>query len=409
LKNTRLRNALALGTSFSALFLLVNCEVPQRDYSVLNIGGTTSSGPDDFLQADAGSSDAGVSGPVGPVPLPPVPCSEDAGVSNTNVHDAGSADAGSADASTADASASASSAAGNGSRSLCECVEGFYKAVDADGDGEGTSACSIAPGLDCDDADPAITHNGCGGCTALPAELGADCQDCGTYVCDGTDALACASKPGPVEDPDCRCQDGLLVARDTDQDGQGTRLCEANPGIDCNDGDETFLANECGGCEPLPGVVGGACNECGVYTCNGAAMVCAPPTGAGSQHCLNTTTRQTCVGTGFWSNDFACPNVCYQGNCETCTPGTFRCQGPYSGSYLLQVCITDASIGSSSYGIGWGSYLSCTAAQGCNATTGACTGYLLLPRDDDFEVAPSLRGGLPWHELLNTASDSDYG
>jgi hypothetical protein len=393
LKNARLRNSIALGTSFTALFLLVNCEVAERDYSVLNIGGSTGREPHDFLRADAGSTDAGVSGPVGPEPPRPVPCREDAGVSDAIVDDAGGAGAGAADA---------------GIKSPCACVDGFYKAVDADADGDGSRLCTIAPGLDCDDADPSVTHNSCGGCSALPNAVGDDCLECGAYVCGGPDTLACASKPGPVEDPDCRCQDALLVARDTDQDGQGTRLCESNPGIDCNDGDETFVTNECGGCEPLPGAVGAPCNECGVYGCNGAAMVCGPPTGAGAQGCLNTTTRQTCVGTGFWSNDFACPNVCYQGNCETCIPGTFQCV-PFNGSNLLQQCITDASLASSSYGIGWASYASCSAAQTCNANTGQCTGYLLLPRDQDFDVVPVQRGGLPWHELLNTASDSDYG
>jgi hypothetical protein len=37
-------------------------------------------------------------------------------------------------------------------------------------------------------------------------------------------------------------------------------------------------------------------------------------------------------------------------------------------------------------------------------------GYLLLPRDQTFDVLPLLeRGGPRWHDVLNTASDSDYG
>jgi hypothetical protein len=32
-----------------------------------------------------------------------------------------------------------------------------------------------------------------------------------------------------------------------------------------------------------------------------------------------------------------------------------------------------------------------------------------LPKDQTFDVVPLLRPGLPWHDVLNTASDSDYG
>ena len=70
------------------------------------------------------------------------------------------------------------------------------------------------------------------------------------------------------------------------------------------------------------------------------------------------------------------------------------------------------SLGSSSYGIGWASDHSCSATTlRCDPTNGSCTtGYLLLPRDRTFDVVPLLqRGGLPWHDVLNTASDSDYG
>jgi hypothetical protein len=32
-----------------------------------------------------------------------------------------------------------------------------------------------------------------------------------------------------------------------------------------------------------------------------------------------------------------------------------------------------------------------------------------LPRDRTFDVAPLEHGSLPWHDVLNTASDADYG
>ena len=397
-----LLNAVTLGTSLTALFLLVRCSVPERDYADLNIGsaGNGGSGGDGDdgtiigaggnagvggaggLSGVGGSSGGGQGGQGGAPPIEPVPCHEpDAGTTDAGT-DAG-VDAGTEDAGVADA--------------VCECV-----------DGDGTRACLVAPGLDCDDGDPGVTHNSCGGCSALPNAIGDDCGNCGAYACDGPDGVLCASKPDPLVDPDCRCVDGLITARDTDEDGAGTRLCEANPGSDCNDGDKGFITNECGGCSELPGAVGAPCNQCGVYACNGAALACVPSVGAAGQRCLDDTTRQTCVGSGFWGPGEACPSACYQGNCETCIPGRFQCV-PFNGDNLLQICITDASLGSSSYGIGWGSYDSCIGAQVCDPVAGQCTGYLFLPRDRAFDVGPLERDALPWHDVLNTASDSDYG
>jgi hypothetical protein len=411
-----LRNAIRLGTSLTALFLLVRCGVPARDYSKLgidqNTGNGGASGAGDVLHSsggqaglagvagvaglgDAGSDQGGAAGaPPAPIPCNPISSNADpdAGTGDAGT-DAGAGDAGSEDAGADD--------------SACVCVDGFIRAVDADGDGDGSRACTFAPGLDCDESDPAVTHNSCGGCTVLPHAIGEDCGDCGAYACDGPDAVTCASKPGPLEDPDCRCLAGLIVARDTDGDGQGTRLCEQNPGIDCNDGNGSVITNECGGCADLPGAVGDACNECGVYACNGGALACVPSTGAAGQQCLpDKKTRQTCIGTGFWDTGTTCPNVCYQGACEICTPGTFYC-APYGGSAILYKCLQNVS--SSSTGISWYSWASCTTTQTCNATSGTCVGYLFLPRDRTFEVVPSQRDGLPWHDILNTASDSDYG
>ena len=133
-----------------------------------------------------------------------------------------------------------------------------------------------------------------------------------------------------------------------------------------------------------------------------------PSTGSAGQQCLNTTVRQTCIGTGFWGGNVTCANVCYQGNCELCTPGTFQCVDIGGGSTQVQICGNVGGSSSSSTTIGWGSYDSCLPGETCNPANGACTGQLLLPRDETFDVAP--RGsGLPWHELLNTALDSDYG
>jgi hypothetical protein len=117
------------------------------------------------------------------------------------------------------------------------------------------------------------------------------------------------------------------------------------------------------------------------------------------------------VGSGFWDDTETCANACYQGNCEACSPGTFQCYF-YAAGDAVYKCVLDASLGSSSTGIGWASDHSCTTtAPRCNPTNGACTtGYLLLPRDQTFDVVPLLeRGGPRWHDVLNTASDSDYG
>lgn len=411
-----LRGAITLW-GLTALFVLVRCSVPERDYSLLNIGdgpgggGEAGSGGDGSGGSTGGSAgaggqggwpgeeeDAGSLGGQGGAPPVPIPC-------NTESSDAGSEDAGITDAGAEDASTGEDAGS-----DPCACVEGFIQAVDVDGDGVGTRACSLAPGLDCDDNDGAVTHNSCGGCAVLSNTLGEDCSECGAYVCDGPDAVACASKPGPVEDPDCRCQNALIVARDTDGDGQGTRLCEYNPGIDCNDGDNAFVTNQCGGCAELPGAVGGGCNECGVWQCNGTALVCVPTTVNNGRQCLNTTIRQTCINDGFWGSNFSCPDACYQGNCETCIPGTYLC-GFYTTGDAVYICDTDASLGSSSYGIGWASFRSCSGTTPrCNPTNGSCTsGQLLLPRDRTFDVAPALPGGLPWHEILNTANEADYG
>lgn len=413
-----LLNAVTLGTSLTALFLLVRCSVPERNYADLNIGsgagsgGASGSGGDGAGGSQAGSGGSGgelggaggQGGQAGAPPIEPIPCDPDVGEVDAGTGDADAGDAGAGDAGSGDAGAGELGPADAGIEDpSCACVDGFVAAIDADGDGVGTRACSLAPGLDCDDGDGSITHNSCGGCSELPAALGDDCLECGAYVCDGPDALACAAKPGPVEDPDCRCVDGEIVARDTDSDGAGTRLCEHRPGPDCNDGDPAFITNACGGCESLPGTIGADCNQCGVWACSGTALACVPKTGSAGVRCVGNT-RQTCGGTGFWGNDQACANVCYQGSCEVCTPSTFRCVDLGGGSTQVQVCTTN-----SSSNIAWGAYDSCLPSETCNAANGTCAGALLLPLDRGFDVVPRERRRLPWHELLDTARDADYG
>jgi len=392
---------------------LIRCSVPARDYSELGIGRAGSSGAsgstgDEVVLhggqggqgGQGGSGDLGDAGGLGgeggtATVFVPIPCilssdagSDDAGTSDASTGNAGTSDAGSNDA----------------GLNPCACVDGFFQAIDADGDGDRTRACTFAPGLDCDDNDPFVTHNSCNGCTTLPNVVGEECLDCGAYTCDGPESVVCATKPDAVVfDPDCRCQDALIVARDTDQDGWGTKFCEQNPGIDCEDGNGGYVTNECGGCDSLPGAAGEDCNLCGVWQCVGTGMECVPKQGSAGQRCdpNNTQNRQTCVGSGLWDYAETCGNVCYQGSCEICTPGTYQCVTDSSGSTMLYKC----AAGATPY---WTSWLSCIYDP-CNATTGTCTTYLFLPRDETFDVVPLLHPGLPWHDVLNTASDSDYG
>jgi hypothetical protein len=402
LRNGYFRNAVALGTGLTALFLLVHCTVEERDYTPLGIGqtagtgggGSGGSGGNGTGGTSAGQGGLGGLGGQGGAPVEPIPC-------NAVINDAGLSDAGLSDAGLSDAGLSAPGVNDAGLDAACACVDGFIRAVDADGDGDGTRECSVAPGLDCDDGDNAVTHNSCGGCTALPNAVGEDCLDCGSYACGGPDTLVCATKPDAVVvDPDCQCQEGAIAARDTDGDGQGTRLCEANPGRDCNDGDNSFITDVCGGCETSLPAVGGGCNECGVYSCVGTALACVPNPATPTQ-CLSSTTRQSCINDGFWGSNVGCAHGCYARVCAPCTPGTFMCTGA-----SLYKCLESASTGI----VSWNSWESCSSSTPvCNATLGQCTGSLLLPRDETFDVVPLLRPSLPWHDILNTASDSDYG
>jgi hypothetical protein len=415
LRNYQIIRAVTLGTGLTALFLLVRCSVPGRDYSPLGIGqsagsgGESGSGDDIVLHSsggqgglgDAGSDQGGAAGAAG-APPEPIPCNAVSTPAGTT--DAGTSDAGT-DAGATDGGADDAGTDGTGADdTACACVDGFIRSVDADGDGDGTRACSSAPGLDCDDSDPAVTHNSCGGCTVLPNAIGEDCGDCGTYACDGPDGVKCVSKPDPLVDPDCRCVAGLIVARDTDGDGTGTRLCEQNPGTDCNDGNASVISNECGGCADLPGAVGDTCNECGAYVCYGGTLKCGPsPTAVSS--CTDNMHRQSCNANGYWSND-PCEFWCARGECQPCTPGTFQCAYGATGDTIY------GCFDSTSYGINWWYWDSCVVPGSlrCDPTTGGCkSGSLLLPRDRSFDLVPSQRDGLPWHELLNTALDSEYG
>jgi hypothetical protein len=216
-----------------------------------------------------------------------------------------------------------------------------------------------------------------------------------------------------TSDPDCECVGGVVVARDRDEDGAGAQACEAAPGMDCDDLDQGFIRNACGGCtRPLGGMVGATCNQCGEYRCSGTeAVVCTTPSPP-PRSCLNTTTPRVCVATN-WQNQSACTGTlprCLNGVCVECTPGTFRCEDYGStDDDLLYRCNPNGS---------WSWLVSCygSSSEVCNAATGTCVLGMFHPRDASFEVIPALgfdpdeyRRGVPTGDVLDRVTGFRFG
>lgn len=218
-----------------------------------------------------------------------------------------------------------------------------------------------------------------------------------------------------TEDADCECVGGVVVARDRDTDGQGALTCEENPGTDCDDLDQGFTRNACGGCtKDLGGTLGAACNQCGSLQCSGSnALACTTPNPV-PRRCLNASTPQVCVSTN-WETQAACGGAlprCLDGGCVECTPGTFRCED-YAGSndQIIWRCAANGYWESSWIASCYGS-----SSEVCNATTGTCVLGMLHPRDASFEVIPALgldpdeyRHGIPTHEVLDRATGFRFG
>lgn len=219
----------------------------------------------------------------------------------------------------------------------------------------------------------------------------------------------------PALDPDCDCIDGIVVAKDADVDGAGRIGCEQAPGTDCNDANETFQQNVCGGClQSLSGTPGAACNGCGTYQCSGVdAIVCSTPNPP-PRRCASATTPELCVDAN-WETLAVCPSAtprCLQGGCVECTPGTFRCE-VYAGTSDEIIWRCDAT------GYWESSWIaSCFASSGyhCNATTGTCVTNLMHPRDANFEVIPALgldpleyRRGRSTEDVLDSATGFRFG
>ena len=232
----------------------------------------------------------------------------------------------------------------------------------------------------------------------------------GAGIGGATSSSAGGAKPCETTDPNCECVDDKLVARDLDGDLEGSRLCAAAPGEDCDDGDPAFIKNECGGCNKvLGGKVGDACGACGVLQCSGdIALKCGPPTPV-TRKCSGNIT-QVCGG-DQWINDKTCTGAeptCYEGYCGVCVPGTFKC-GTISGTPVVIQCLSDSKWENS-----WS--ISCKSTQSCHASTGKCVS-LFHPRDLDFDVPALLRGapgveaapGLSTQEILDRATGFAFG
>lgn len=233
---------------------------------------------------------------------------------------------------------------------------------------------------------------------------------------------------GDNSDPDCRCVEGSLLAKDVDEDGEGTRLCEAAPGLDCDDGDEDFIKNECGGCiKDLGGVLGDACGQCGELKCQGdSALVCRSPSPQ-PQRCTDANTPQLCID-GTWVVQSDCSGgaaVCLNGSCVQCNPGApantlagqeareYRCDTTsYAPDDLVFRC-SDGGYWESS----WIASCYASSAESCNAATGSCvTMGIPHPRDRNFEVVPALLKGIedkgmgrPVIDVFDSLLGSNFG
>lgn len=135
-----------------------------------------------------------------------------------------------------------------------------------------------------------------------------------------------------TSDPARECVGGVVQARDADEDTHGDMNCVEAPGDDCDDADDLWVTNECGGCAVLSEAVGDACGDCGELGRDATlgALQCVSPTP--QPRLCNENVVAVCEA-GYWSAVGSCASdsatstpVCYEETCVVCLPGTYRCQ-----------------------------------------------------------------------------------
>ena len=234
---------------------------------------------------------------------------------------------------------------------------------------DGSFICDGGNDLTCEGGNP----NACGGCEALGAFPGQECDPGMVYVCDSVDSLTCPEDTtnacgghetlngipldscGPCNDGEliCATPDALTCsgASDTNPCG-GCATLAGHPGTECPgggiwecDGQDAVTcdggappANACGGTETLDGQPGAHCSDGdrdGVWQCDGSDAVTCHLDDAPVDECLDSSDcsgSEIChdgqckesSGTCQSNTDCDVGEICEAGNCISgeCTPTT---------------------------------------------------------------------------------------
>ncbi|MFN7134739.1 MAG: hypothetical protein ACK4N5_21850, partial [Myxococcales bacterium] len=151
---------------------------------------------------------------------------------------------------------------------VATCVNGTWSGCDGEVT-PGLEICGDGIDNDCNGLDDG-ERNACGGCKGLTGTPGTPCDGCGTWKCDGKEAVVCTApttKPGTA----CNSTDGCT----------GTNVCDAESGkVVCN----APAKNACGKCGgPVLTGRGDNCTTLqgcsGKLVCNtaGDALLCEGP------------------------------------------------------------------------------------------------------------------------------------
>lgn len=278
----------------------------------------------------------------------------------------------------------------------------------------GASLCSLLALMACAPKDRPTGSGGSGGMGTGTGEMATGTGGATTGTTGATTTGTGGANPCDNVDPDCECVGDVVVARDVDKDLEGSRLCEAAPGADCDDGDPAFVKNECGGCnKAIGGKVGNPCGTCGLFQCQGdSALQCLAPVPTTHQ-CVDSTV-QVCSPGGNWTNEKTCSGAtpfCVGGKCGECLPGTHKCAAGQGNDTLFIKCLSNGAWESS--------WTSCYAPKYCpaNQSSSTCVGMLFHVRDLDFEVPRLLQAapdspalpGLPTRDVLDRAMGFAFG